>query len=460
MIKLVDIFHKNIIKNHFGSFNKTTVSLNSVFVLSIFHKISQMLLGLLSLFLISSFLTREEQGFYYTFGSLVALQSFVDLGLCIVVINAASREWSKLDLQPDGCICGDYDAKERLNALGRYVFKIFGFGSIAFLFIVGFGGYVFMGKISASYSDWKSPWVFHILFSSLSLFTMPFLAVLEGCGQIQSVTRFRIFQAIIGWLTFYIAILLQAALWAIVFLSAASAMLAAYYIFIQRRNFFKTFAKASNNSNVGLKDEILSMQWRLAVSGLFNYFIFNTITPVMFAYHGSIVAGQMGMSIQIINAAISVGGVFINAESPRFGVFIARRQVLELDCSWKKASLRSFLLMLFILLIANSIIYIFSTFRFVLVERVVPIGSFICLSIGSCSLLLGHCFVVYLRAHLVEFFMPSAIATSLLIGSLVWYFGSKNGLMGASIVYMVIHTFVSLPMAFLIWRKARRSWGY
>jgi ABC-type Fe3+-siderophore transport system permease subunit len=74
--------------------------------------------------------------------------------------------------------------------------------------------------------------------------------------------------------------------------------------------------------------------------------------------------------------------------------------------------------------------------------------------------LLGHCFAVYLRAHLVELFLPSAILTSLLMASLVWYFGSKNGVLGASMVYMVVHTFISLPMAFLIWRKARLNWGY
>jgi hypothetical protein len=447
-------------RNRRGLIYITKVWSGKVVLLSIFHKFSQMLFGLSILFLIGSYLTREEQGFYYTFGSLVALQSFVDLGLCIVITNAASREWSKLDLGPDGCISGDPNSRSKLILLGRYAVKIFVIGSLAFLFVVGFGGYVFMGKDSATDLDWKTPWIYYIFFSSLSLSTMPFLALLEGCGQIQSVIRFRILQGLVGWVTFSISILLNAALWSTVALSFTSATTAFYYIYVNQRNFFKAFARKPVDSSVVLQGDVLPMQWRLAVSGLFNYFIFNLVTPIMFAYHGSIVAGQMGMSLQLISAAVSLGSVFINTESPNFGVLIARCQIKELNLIWKKALLKSLFFMLSLVIIINLLIYILSVLCFTFIQRVVPLSSFLCLSIGSFSILLGHCFAVYLRAHLVELFLPSAILTSLLMASLVWYFGSKNGVLGASMVYMVVHTFISLPMAFLIWRKARLNWGY
>jgi hypothetical protein len=39
-------------------------------------------------------LTAVEQGFYYTFGSVLALQVFVKLGLVTVIVQMASHEWN------------------------------------------------------------------------------------------------------------------------------------------------------------------------------------------------------------------------------------------------------------------------------------------------------------------------------------------------------------------------------
>jgi hypothetical protein len=82
------------------------LGLNPAVVLSVFLKFWQAGAGLLGLVLVGLHFAPDVQGFYYTFASLVALQSFVELGLYIVISNAASHEWSKLALRSDGCIEG------------------------------------------------------------------------------------------------------------------------------------------------------------------------------------------------------------------------------------------------------------------------------------------------------------------------------------------------------------------
>src|SRR5476651_192970 len=54
--------------------------------------------------------TPELQGFYYTFATILALRTFVELGLGTVIIQFASHEWSGLALDPSGGIAGDRDA--------------------------------------------------------------------------------------------------------------------------------------------------------------------------------------------------------------------------------------------------------------------------------------------------------------------------------------------------------------
>jgi hypothetical protein len=48
--------------------------------------------GAVSVLLISLYFTKELQGYYYTFSSLVALQSFFELGLGAVLVAIASHE--------------------------------------------------------------------------------------------------------------------------------------------------------------------------------------------------------------------------------------------------------------------------------------------------------------------------------------------------------------------------------
>ena len=48
--------------------------------------------GVASAFFITSFLTGVEQGFYYTFGSILALQVFFELGLTGIMTQYVAHE--------------------------------------------------------------------------------------------------------------------------------------------------------------------------------------------------------------------------------------------------------------------------------------------------------------------------------------------------------------------------------
>src|SRR5512143_2847798 len=54
--------------------------------------------GIVLVFLIAACLSPEAQGFYYTFGGLVSIQLILDFDFQVVLLFAASHEWSKLKL--------------------------------------------------------------------------------------------------------------------------------------------------------------------------------------------------------------------------------------------------------------------------------------------------------------------------------------------------------------------------
>src|SRR5262245_38433856 len=165
----------------------------------------QILAGPITLLLIAQFFTPEEQGFYYTFASLLALQSFIELGFSVVIINVASHEWAHLSLSEDGPIVGEPRALSRLIDLGRFAFKWYAIGSLIFVISVGSAGFVFLSRSEYASVHWEAPWFALVALTGFLLWGTPLTSILEGCNQVQTINKFRLSQAIMGsialWLT-------------------------------------------------------------------------------------------------------------------------------------------------------------------------------------------------------------------------------------------------------------------
>src|ERR1700753_210887 len=63
--------------------------------------------GLATLILIAHFLTPAQQGYYYVFGSLVALQIVFELGFSFVILQLASHERAHLTISAADEISGN-----------------------------------------------------------------------------------------------------------------------------------------------------------------------------------------------------------------------------------------------------------------------------------------------------------------------------------------------------------------
>jgi hypothetical protein len=400
----------------------------------------------------------EVQGFYYTFASLVALQSFVELGLSLVISNIVSHEWSKLSLAEDGSIEGDTQALCRLVSLGRFVFKWYAVAAFVFFVLAGGVGYYFFSKAQTPGIDWQVPWLLHIAFSSLFLWCMPFLSLLEGCEQIAQVAKFRVLQSLVSNLCFWTAIVAGVNLWAAPALSSVSALFCIYYLVVSRRVFFRPFLKPPVGASIEWKTEILPMQWRLGLQGVMNYFLFGLFTPVMFYYHGPVIAGQMGMSLQLVGAIQSIASIWFMANAPRFGILIARGEFDRLDAEWRKATLLSLLMMLLGLVLLLGTLCLMTDMHLELANRVLSPFAVAMLAVGSVFSLWGSSMSVYLRAHKREVLLTSAILSSFVMGLMVWQLGSRFGPLGASASFMLGFSCVSFPMVSYAWKKAQRDW--
>src|SRR3954449_4303718 len=73
--------------------------------------------GLLTVALIARFLSAAEQGYYYTFSSLVALQIVFELGFSFVILQLASHERAELSISNQYEVSGSPTAHARLASV-------------------------------------------------------------------------------------------------------------------------------------------------------------------------------------------------------------------------------------------------------------------------------------------------------------------------------------------------------
>lgn len=424
---------------------------------AILLRLWQLVAGAGTLVLMTQFFSKETQGYYYTFASLVAMQTFFELGLNIVVINICSHEWSRLELDETGAIRGEPRARSRLISLGRMLFRWYGAASGLFMVVAGAMGFYFLNKQPDVGVDWQSPWMVLAIASGLLLWTLPFNAMLEGCNQVATVNRFRLVQAIAANVAVWTVMMLGGGLWAAVAATTARLICDLYLLLFRYRRFFAPFLRSPGEQLISWKAEVWPLQWRLAVGGVFSYFAFFLLTPVMISYHGAVVAGQMGMTWTVVTAIQAAANAWVQTRAPRFGMLINEQNFGELDRVFRRVTSFAALAMI----LAGGTFWLLhfglNAFEYRLAGRLLeplPTGL---LLLAALVQLLANSLVYYVRAHKQEPFLVASVISNCLVGLAIWRLGSWYGPTGAAVGLLAENALFTLPIHWLIWMQCRRQ---
>ncbi|MBP89488.1 MAG: hypothetical protein CMJ64_22725 [Planctomycetaceae bacterium] len=410
--------------------------------------------GPVTALLIAGFFHPDIQGYYYLFASLLAAQSFLELGFHVVILNAASHEWAKLDLDPQSQITGDADAHSRLISLGRLVFLWYAIVALLFVIGVGLGGYSFLVAKSVEGVDWTTPWIALVCLTALSLWSLPFHALLEGCNQVATINRFRLWQAITGNLVVWLCVPLGAGLWTTVAVAIVKVVWEAYLLLIAYRPFFKPFLRPPTGPHIEWRNDLWPLQWRLAVQGAFSYFAFWLFTPMM-SVHGLAVAGQMGMTWTVLTAIQAAGLAWVQTRAPRFGMLIAEGRYEELDQLFRRLTILSLAIVTTVAAAFWGVVYGLHALPHPLAERVLAPDALAVFTLAIILYHVPHCQAFYIRAHKREMLLFAGVASSIMIGLSVWWLGGRFGPIGAGAGYLAVIGLFVLPYQTLIWRRCR-----
>ena len=396
--------------------------------------------------LLPMWLSPTEQGYYFTFASVLALQVFFELGLNQIVMQLVSHEVAHLTPTADGRLTGEESRLGRLSSLARLISRWYGVAALLFAVIGGIAGAIFFSqKGTEPLSAWLGIWVVLVSATAVNLWRSPGLAVMEGCGKVGQVARLRLVQSVLGYAILWATLLSGGGLWATTVVPVVSAVCTGYWLKAHGNMLRWLASRAGDVKNqLSWRKDVLPLQWRVALSWASGYLIFNLFTPMVFAHHGAVEAGKLGMALAVFTAISTIGMSWVNAKAPNFTMHIARGERRELNSLFKALFIRS-----------TAAIALIST-GFVLVAWYSShIGLLQMLRIASPSILavlaivttvnsMVFAMAIYMRAHLEEPMLTQSIVVGVVIAAAV-YIGSIYGVRTMMLLYMAVCVFISLP---------------
>jgi hypothetical protein len=417
------------------------------------------LAGPLSLIFIGRFLSKDEQGFYYTFWSVLGLWVFFDLGLSLIIVQFASHERAALR-RVDGRMQGDERARQRLASLYRLALRWYGWAAALMIAFVLPAGLIFFSRYGPPQVrvNWVGPWILVVLSTAANVAVGPLASILEGSGSFQDMALMRLLQGMTANLLLWVALFSGASLYSAVILNGAMAVFTISWIVLRHRRFFSDLASVKSGEQVRWRAEIWPFQWRFAMSWMTGYFMFQIFNPILFAASGPRVAGQMGMSLMVTTAIWLFAQAWINTRAVDFGALVAARNFDTLDRIFRHVLLQSSFVAAALSAAVMIGVEVLRRVHHPLAERLLPPLPLFILIVAT---LLNHVVnaeATYLRAFkrepFVIIFLPIFAITA--IGSLA--VAHRFGATGMVTVLAITIAVVGLGGGTALFASRRREW--
>lgn len=422
--------------------------------------------GVCSVFFITTFLTGVEQGFYYTFGSILALQVFFELGLTGIMTQYVAHEVSHLQFNDDCQYKGDEKYKSRLASLVHFCLKWYSVLAIIILVFLLIVGFVFFNRYGDSQSErisWRVPWTLICFGTSINVLQSPFISIFMGLGRVKEMSKIAFWQQIFVSLTIWIGLALGFKLYVLGISSVISVIIWQIYVWKTglARIIVRLWSTTITERVVYIK-EIFPYQWRIALSWVSGYFIFHLFNPVLFAMEGAVVAGQMGLTLQALNSLQAFSMSWLNTKVPFYSQLIAIKDYYTLDTMFNVTlhhMFRACLTLMSSFFIAIWLLDI-TQLQFnghVLSDRFLSYVPTLFLMIPILLNQYTASWATYLRCHKREPFLIISLCGALADGLSTLLFGHLFGLYGIVIGYCTI-SLLFFPWGYWIYRTKKVEW--
>jgi O-antigen/teichoic acid export membrane protein len=416
--------------------------------------------GLAAILVVARKLNLHEQGYYATFGNLLAMQVFFELGLGTVILHSASHEVALLKLDSDGCYAGDSESHRRLADLLQIGAKCYGFIALLFILVLApIGILFFRGDVFSGVINWRLPWLLTVTFTGAFLPLSGATSFIEGCGEITDAARIRLWQGLLANLALLTALVLGFRLLATSVGALIQVAAAAVWLYSRHR---PKLANLWHTPDVaGAIDwwkQIWPFQWRMAISWLSGYLIFQLFTPVLFKVQGADEAGKFGLTFAVISGITAISTSWITTKVPRFGALIALRQYEELD----QLFARSTRFVVGLTLLFGALFWLaIAALRhegFALADRFVNEPTLAMMVLTAVGMNFSFSLASYLRSHKREPFLWPSVILGVANAGMALLVAKPYGALGVATGSFATSLTVAVGVGYWVFQRKRREW--
>lgn len=397
---------------------KLFVNKDSISMLT--NNLISLIRGPIVMLLVPLFLTKLEQGYWYTIGSLSALSTFADLGFGTLVGQFSAHEFSKLRFDKNLRYDGEKNDIERIASLYKYVLKwALCVCVIAYPIIMGAG--IAVLNSHGDMETWIAPWIIYMLAGGFSFIVRISLSFFEGCNLISKIqTNYAISSIALAGVT--IGMLVgKCGLYALAIPAVISFLINFVLMFIVFRHAIIQLLKTKIVHNYHWGRNFLSLIWKYAISWASGYFIFQIYTPLAYIVYDPIIAGEVGITMTLIQACFTIANTFNAMFVPKINISVANREWGKAEGLCKKGLLLS--MPLYVL--GATIIMLglgLGQGKIALFDRFLPVSIAVVLIVAWFLQIPINTIATYGRAHKQEPFLIISVVGSLFtLGSTVLF---------------------------------------
>ncbi len=436
------------------------IGLDSSVIFTILSKAIQGLGGVAMLLMVTRFLDKNEQGYYYTFGSILSLQIFFELGLMGIVTQFVAHEAAHLSWKNKLELTGDEYHLSRLTSIVRLSiqwFFLLGFIMLAALIVAG---YLFFNHYNAQLKvSWQSPWIVLSFATAFILLVDVIFAILEGLGKIQQIAKIRFLQQIVNLCCVTVFLfggfkLLSSGMALLISTFSVSVIL----VLSGNISIIKKLWSASQNAKVDYKKEVIPYQFKIAFSYVSGYFIYQFLNPVLFATQGPVIAGKMGATMAVLNGILVISISFMSTKVALFSNYVAKKNYHLLNRTYNKSLFVSTFFCAFGLLIFMAILAVADTYYPKFGDRFLSFWPVLFLCLTQVTNIIGFSQGYYLRSFKQEPFFLISIIIGLLSGLSTYLCSKYFNVTGLTIGYFIINGVVGFIWGCIIYSNKKKEW--
>ena len=413
--------------------------------------------NLVTIPLILTRLTAVEQGFYYTFGSILAMQVFLELGFGQVAIQMVAHEAAHIRIDLNTGISGENACLDHFSATVGFIRRWY----IVLAIIIGLllfpAGVWFFSASSVGFSvNWLGPWSIMAFSTAAGVVVRSLSAIVEGMGFVAESIRVNLWGGAVQVLLTIVGLLAGLKLYAVPIASLVALTVNFAFVWHLSKTVVRDASNHGKHIRIDWKEDVLPYQWRIALSWMSGWFIFSAMLPVVFRQLGPAEAGRFGLAVSISTFISTFAINWSSTKAAIYGQMASRKDWKAMDALFWRVAPQ-----------AVGIAAVASIFALMLVPHLGDLIPRFAGRVPDSGVLFLLCSVTvmnqvisaeafYLRAHKREPFLANSIFSGLAMGIGLFCF-THASVLSIAVMYTAL-TVVGLIWASVVFVYCRFHW--